>query len=218
MNDVAPAPDQGAPTVVAGAAPVAPVIAAALLRAGRFVIGLVDPFDEPPPEPTELAADLAAGRAAGRYLVTDDPAAAAGFTVALITEAPDDDTALSAAERYTAALAPDLRPGSLLVVSSPTAEHAGGVVAATVELLTGLRGGTDYALAHLFGPVPNGRLIVSGVDVVSATRAEEWLDGLGLPVMPVLPVAAAEVVAGLLARAPSSRPTKPVGRLPGREA
>ena len=86
-------------------------------------------------------------------------------------------------------------------MSSPTAEHAGGVVAATVELLTGLRAGTDYALAHLFGPVPNGRLIVSGVDVVSATRAEEWLGGLGLAVMPVLPVAAAEVVAGLLARA-----------------
>ena len=86
-------------------------------------------------------------------------------------------------------------------MSSPTAEHAGGVVAATVELLTGLQAGTDYALAHLFGPVPNGRMIVSGVDVASATRAEEWLVELGLGVMPVLPVAAAEVVAGLLARA-----------------
>ena len=66
---------------------------------------------------------------------------------------------------------PHLRPGRLLVVSSPTAEHAGGVAAATVELLTGLRAGADYALAHLFGPVRNGRLIVSGVDVASATRA-----------------------------------------------
>jgi hypothetical protein len=201
VNDVAPAPDQGAPTVVAGAAPVAPVVAAALLRAGRFVIGLVDPLDDPPLEPPDLAADLDAGRAAGRYLVTDDPAATAGFTVALITEPPDDDAALSPAERYAAALAPDLRPRSLVIVSSPTAEHAGGVVAATVELLIGLRAGTDYALAHLFGPLPNGRLIVSGVDIVSATRADEWLGGLGLPVMPVLPVAAAEVVAGLLARA-----------------
>jgi len=201
VNDVAPAPDQGAPTVVAGAAPVARVVAAALLRAGRFVIGLVDPLDDPGPEPPELAADLDAGRAAGLYLITDDPAAAAGFTIALVTESPDDGSALSPAERYSAALAHDLRPGGLLVVSSPTAEHAGGVVAATVELLTGLRAGTDYALAHLFGPAPNGRLIVSGVDVGSATRAEEWLGGLGLPVMPVLPVAAAEVVAGLLARA-----------------
>jgi len=167
-------------------------------RLERFFIPL------PQPEPTELdaslAADLDAGRAAGRYLVTDDAGVAAGFTVALVTEPPDDD-ALSPAERYTAALASDLRRGSLLIVSSPTAEHAGGVVAATVELLTGLQAGTDYALAHLFGPVPNGRMIVSGVDVASATRAEEWLVELGLAVMPVLPVAAAEVVAGLLARA-----------------
>jgi len=202
VNDVAPAPVEGAPTVVAGVAPVARVITAALLRAGRSVVGLLDPLDEP--EPTELAATLAAdldsGRAAGRYLVTDEAGVAAGFTVALVTEPPDDD-ALSPAERYTAALAPDLRRGSLLIVSSPTAEHAGGVVAATVELLTGLQAGTDYALAHLFGPVPNGRMIVSGVDVASATRAEEWLVELGLAVMPVLPVAAAEVVAGLLARA-----------------
>lgn len=187
--------------VVAGAAPVAWVVTAALLRAGQFVVGLVDPLDEPGPEPPELVADLDAGRAAGRYLVTDDPAAAAGFAVALVTEPPDDDAALSPAERHSAALAPELRPGGLLVVSSPTAEHAGGVVAATVELLTGLQAGTDYALAHLFGPAPNGRLIVSGVDVASATRAEEWLGALGLAVMPVLPVAAAEVVAGLLARA-----------------
>ncbi len=201
MNEVAPVPDQGAPAVVAGVAPVARLVAAALLRAGRHVVGLVDPLDDPGPEPVELAADLEAGRAAGRYLVVDDPAAAAGFPVALVTETADDDAALSPAERYTAELAPHLRRGGLLVVSSPTAEHTGRVVAATVELLTGLRAGTDYALAHLLGPVPKGRLIVSGVDVASATRAEEWLTGLGLAVMPVLPVAAAEVVAGLLARA-----------------
>ena len=205
MDDVAPAPHQAALTVVAGIAPIASVVAAALLRAGRSVVGLVDAFDAPGPDPTDLAADLtddlAAGRAAGRYVVTDDPAATAGFSIALVTEPPDDDAALSSAERYSAALAPDLRPGSLLVVSSPTAEHAGGVVEATVELLTGLRAGADYALAYVFGPLPNGRLIVSGVDVVSATRAQEWLGELGLAVMPVLPVAAAEVVAGLLARA-----------------
>ena len=205
MDDVAPAPPEGARTVVAGVAPVARVVAAALLRAGHPVVGFVDALDQPGPEPAEIsvdiAADLDAGRAAGRYVVTDDPAATAGFAVALVTEPPDDVAALSPAERYTAALAPDLRPGGQLVVSSPTAEHAGEVVEATVELLTGLRAGTDFALAHLFGPAPNGRLIVSGVDVASATRAEEWLRGLGLAVMPVLPVAAAEVVAGLLARA-----------------
>lgn len=200
MNDVAPAPDEGALAVVAGVAPIARVVAAALLRAGRHVVGLVDPLDDPGPEPAELVADLDSGRAAGRYLVTDDPAAGAGFTVALVTEPPDDDAALSPAERYTAALAPYLRPGGLLVLSSPTAEHAGGVVTATVELLTGMRAGADYALAHLFAPVPARRLIVSGVDVASASRAEEWLRGVGLAVMPVLPVAAAEVVASLLGR------------------
>jgi hypothetical protein len=197
VNDVAPAPDQDAPVLVAGVAPVARLVVAALLRAGRRVVGLVDPLDEPDPGPPEFAAELATGR----YVVTEDPAAAAGFTIALVTEPSGDDAALSPAERYTAALAAELRPGGLLVVASPTAEHTGGVVAATVELLTGLRAGTDYDLAQLFGPVPNGRLIVSGVDVASATRAEEWLVGLGLPVMPVLPLAAAEVVAGLLARA-----------------
>jgi hypothetical protein len=213
VNDVAPAPDEAAPTVVAGVAPVARLVAAALLRTGRSVVGLVDALDDPGPDPPDVADDLAAGRAAGRYVVTDDPAATAGFATALVTEPPDDDAALSPAERYSAALAPDLRPGGLLVVSSPTAEHAGGVVAATVELLTGLRAGADYALAHVFGPLPNGRFIVSGVDLASATRAQAWLGELGLAVMPVLPVAAAEVVAGLLARAeqPPDEPAPPDG-------
>ena len=176
------------------------------------------------PEPTELdaslAADLDAGRAAGRYLVTDDAGGGGRVHDRAGHRAPGRRRGLSPAERYTAALAPDLRRGSLLIVSSPTAEHAGGVVAATVELLTGLQAGTDYALAHLFGPVPNGRMIVSGVDVASATRAEEWLVELGLAVMPVLPVAAAEVVAGLLARAGAAtrggRPTGWVGCFSGR--
>lgn len=198
MDDVAPAPDRrapdhGAPAVVAGVAPVAWLVTAALLRAGHHVVGLVDPLDDAEPVPADLDS--------GRYVVTDDPAAGAGFTIALVADSPDADAALSAAERYAAALAPHLSPGGLLVVSSPTAEYTGGIVVATVELLTGLRAGVDYGLAHLFGPVPSGRLIVSGVDVASAARAEEWLAGLGLAVMPVLPVAAAEVVAGLLARA-----------------
>ena len=56
MNDVAPAPDQAAPTVVAGVAPVARVIAAALLRAGRSVVGLVDALDDPGPDPARRSA------------------------------------------------------------------------------------------------------------------------------------------------------------------
>jgi hypothetical protein len=64
-----------------------------------------------------------------------------------------------------------------------------------------LRAGSDYGLAHLFPPVPRARLIVSGVDAASAGRAQEWLTNLGFPVMPVMPVAAAEIVAALMARA-----------------
>jgi hypothetical protein len=79
------------------------------------------------------------------------------------------------------------------------------VVDATVELLTGLRAGKDYALAHLFPPVPRTRLIVSGVDAASARRAQEWLTALRFSVMPVMPVAAAEIVATLLARAKQPR-------------
>jgi hypothetical protein len=64
-----------------------------------------------------------------------------------------------------------------------------------------LRAGSDYGLAHLFPPVPRARLIVSGVDAGSAGRAQEWLTAVGFSVMPVMPVAAAEIVATLLARA-----------------
>jgi UDP-N-acetyl-D-mannosaminuronate dehydrogenase len=205
VDDVAPSPARAAPAVVAGDAPVAIVVAAALLRAGQDVVALVEPPDELVVGDA-YAAELAAARDAGRYRVTDDPAACAGFAVALLTEPSESDPsesdgALSPVERYAAAVAPHLRPGGLLVVSSATAEHAGVVAAATVELLTGLRAVADYALAHLLPPPAHRRLIVSGVDADSATRAREWLAGLGLPVMPVMPVAAAEVVASLLARA-----------------
>ena len=71
VNEVAPAPDQAAPVVVAGVAPVARLVTAALLRTGHHVVGLVDPLDDAEPEPGELAADLDAGRTDGRYLLTD---------------------------------------------------------------------------------------------------------------------------------------------------
>jgi hypothetical protein len=45
VNDVAPAAHQDAPVLVAGVAPVARLVVAALLRAGRRVVGLVDPLD-----------------------------------------------------------------------------------------------------------------------------------------------------------------------------
>lgn len=200
MDDVAPSPARASPAVVAGDAPVAIVVATALLRARHDVVALVEPPDELVVGDA-YAAELAAAREAGRYRVTDDPAACAGFAVALLTEPSGSGGALSPVERYAAAVAPHLRPGGLLVVSSASVEHAGVVAAATVELLTGLRAGADYALAHLLPPSAHGRLIVSGVDADSATRAQEWLAVLGLPVMPVMPVAAAEVVASLLARA-----------------
>ena len=115
--------------MVAGVAPVAQLVTAALLRAGRHVVGLVDPLDDAEPVPADLDT--------GRYVVTDDPATGAGFTIAMVADSPDD-AALSAAERYIAALAPLLQPGGLLVVSSPTAEHTGGIVVATVAFGMGI--------------------------------------------------------------------------------
>ena len=196
MDEVArPADDL---VVVAGVEPVALLVTAAALRAGRAVVGLAD-------EPDALRGmlDATGGGALDtrRYRITGDPQAGAGFAVALITEPAGIGPALSPIERHTAGLAPHLRPGSLLVVSSATAEYAGDVAAATVELLTGLRAGSDYALGCLLPPAPRARLIVSGVNAASSGRTQEWLVGLGFSVMPVMPVAAAEVVAALLARA-----------------
>ena len=188
--------------VVAGVEPIALLVTAAALRAGRAVVGRAE-------EPAELRGLVeATGDGAldtRRYQVTGDSRAGAGFAVALITEPAGIDPALSPIELHTAELAPHLRPGSLLVVSSATAEYAGDVAAATVELLTGLRAGADYALGYLFPPAPRARLIVSGVDAASSGRTQEWLIGLGFPVMPVMPVAAAEVVAALLTRAGKPR-------------
>lgn len=196
MDEVArPADDL---VVVAGAEPVALLVTAAVLRAGRAVVGLAEQPDELRGMVGALGTEALDTR---RYQVTEDPQAGAGFSVALITEPAGIDPALSPIELHTAGLAPYLRPGSLLVVSSATAEYAGNVAAATVELLTGLRAGSDYALGYLLPPAPHARLIVSGVDAASSGRTQEWLAGLGFPVMPVMPVAAAEVVAALLARA-----------------
>jgi hypothetical protein len=202
VDEVVRAPGADDLVVVAGAEPVALLVAAAALRGGRTVVGLTE-------RPDELRGLIVEGLIvgaeealdAGRYRLTDDPQLCAGFAVALVTEPAEIGPAMSPIERYVAELAPHLRPGSLLVVSAAMAEYAGTLADTTVELLTGLRAGSDYALGHLFPPAPRSRLIASGVDAGSARRTQEWLVGLGLAVMPVMPVAAAEVVAALLARA-----------------
>jgi hypothetical protein len=197
VDDVASPPDAGDLVVVAGVEPIALLVTAAALRAGHTVVGLA----ERPDDLRGLLVEAGGAQAAGRYLPTDDARVGAGFSVALVTEPAESDPSLSPIERHIAELAPHLRPGSLLVVSSATAEYAGSLVDATVELLTGLRAGSDYGLGYLFSSVPRSRLIVSGIDAESARRTQQWLVGLGLPAMPVMPVAAAEIVAALLARA-----------------
>jgi hypothetical protein len=197
VDEVARTPGADDLVVVAGAEPVALLVTTAALRAGRQVVGLAGRPDELRGLITEPADALDAGR----YRLADDPQAVAGFSVALVTEPAETDPALSPIEIHVAELAPHLRSGSLLVVSSVTAEHAGALADATVELLTGLRSGADYALGYLFPPAARSRLIVSGVDAGSARRTQEWLAGLGLSAMPVMPVAAAEIVAALLIRA-----------------
>lgn len=202
-------PDPDAPVVVAGVGAAALPVTVAAIDAGCTVVRWVTGPHELPSDADRRAVRLAEAAAEKRLTVTADPQACAGFSVAVLTEAAEHDPdvdGVSPVEHYAAELAPHLRRECLLAVSSATAEHAGAVVDATVELLTGLRGGRDYALAHLFPPDAGGRLIVSGLDDPSVERAREWLDTLGLASMPVLPVAAAEVVATLLARAdrPSS--------------
>ena len=199
--------DQSAPVVVAGIGPVAFPITLAALRTGHRVVRLLTGPHGCPGDADDRAARLAAAAPAERLTFTTEPTAGTGFEVAVLTESAAGDAPepavdeISPIEHYAAALAPQLRRECLLAVSSATAEHAGDVVDATLELLTGLCAGRDYALAYLFQPATDGRVIVSGVDGPSVERASAWLDAIGLPGMPIMPVATAEVVATLLARA-----------------
>lgn len=203
-------PDRDAPVVVAGVGDVVLPVAVAALEAGHGVVRWVTGPHELPSDAGERIARLAAAAPAERLTRTAEPQPCAGFRVAVLTQAPQHDPEIdgcSPIEHYAAGIAPHVRQGCLLAVSCVAAEHAGAVVDATVELLTGLRAGHDYALAYLFPPAPDGQLIVSGIDAESTEQARQWLTTVGLASVPVMPVGAAEIVTTLLTH--TDGPTEP---------
>jgi UDP-N-acetyl-D-glucosamine dehydrogenase len=151
-----------------------------------------------------LAGALRVALRGGRLVLTDGvlPAPAAGVGTAVLAPAGrDEDPALPGrVEVAAAALAPHLRPGSLVVVAGRARlrEH-GDIVAGTIGLLTGLSAGRDYALGFA---VPQGgclprATVVSGVDTASARATEDLFRALGRGTLRIAPVEAAEFVAHL---------------------
>ena len=144
----------------------------------------------------------------GRLVLTDGPLAVPAPGVDAAVLAPggrDEDPALPGrVEVAAAALAPHLRPGSLVVVAgrSRLREH-GDIVDGTVGLLTGLSAGPDYALGYalpqLGGPAGAAprTTVVSGVDEASARATEDLFRALGRDTTRIAPVEAAELVAHL---------------------
>lgn len=195
--------ERDVPVVVAGIGSAALPIAVAALEAGHAVVRWVTGPHELPSDAGERVARLAAAAPADRLTRTAEPGPCAGFRVAVLTQAPEHDPDIdgfSPVEHYAAGLASALRQGSLVAISCVAAEHAGAVVDATIELLTGLRAGRDYPLAYLFPPAADGRWIASGIDAGSVEQAREWLTTIGLTSMPVMPVGTAEIVSTLLPR------------------
>ncbi|MCW2719895.1 MAG: UDP-N-acetyl-D-glucosamine dehydrogenase [Pseudonocardia sp.] len=147
------------------------------------------------------AAALSTALARGHCRITDDPGACSGFDVAVVAPgtSPEDPTGAVALEAAAVAIAPHVRPGTLVIVhGAARVGEQGELLAATVELLTGLRAGRDYDLGFAVAPSgagPAGLTIASGLDDVSARRAAELLRSLGRDAAVVVPVEAAELVA-----------------------
>lgn len=159
----------------------------------------------------EAATVLADAISAGRCQITDDVGVCAGFDTAVLVPdgRPVDPAESGPLEVLSAALAPHVRPGVLVVVAGTSrAAIEGELLSATIELLSGMRAGLDFDLGFaLAGPVASvgsPPTIVSGVDARSARRTAALYRNIGRGAAPVSPVAAAELVAllqtALLAR------------------
>jgi UDP-N-acetyl-D-glucosamine dehydrogenase len=182
--------------VVAGQGYVGLPLAVRAAECGHNVVG----YDVDPVRVGRLAAGesyvedisaprLAAALASGRFQPTTEPAACAGFDVALITVptplrdgAPD----LSYVEASARMLAGHLRPGATVVLESTTYPGTTQeVVAPVLEKGSGLSAGTDFQLG--FSPeridpgnptwdVVNTPKIVSGVDDHSLKVVKAFYD------------------------------------------
>jgi UDP-N-acetyl-D-mannosaminuronic acid dehydrogenase/UDP-N-acetyl-D-glucosamine dehydrogenase len=150
-----------------------------LLAAGRsFVDDITD-------------GDVASAIGSGRFTPTTDPAALSGFDIAVITVptplrdgAPD----LSHVEDAARIIAPNVRPGSCVVLESTT--YPGSTEVILVPLLqagSGLRAGRDFHVGYSPERIdPSNRTwqfrntpkLVSGIDEASLSVAAEFYAGL----------------------------------------
>jgi UDP-N-acetyl-D-glucosamine dehydrogenase len=141
---------------------------------------------------------LAAALATGRYTAADDPAALAGFDVAVITVptplregAPD----LSFMESASSLLAAHLRPGATVVLESTTYPGTTEeLVAPLLEEGSGLTAGTDFHLGYSPERIDPGNpdftlvntpKVVSGIDAASLAAVQTFYDTIVLVTVPV---------------------------------
>ena len=143
-------------------------------------------------------AELQAALATGRYSASTDPAAAAGFDVAVITvptplreAAPD----LSYIETAAANLAPHVRPGVLVVLESTT--YPGTTEELMVPILeagSGLKAGADFLVGYSPERIDPGNptwhfdntpKVVAGIDAASRDAVAEFYGSIVERVVPV---------------------------------
>ncbi|HET7721586.1 MAG TPA: nucleotide sugar dehydrogenase [Acidimicrobiales bacterium] len=137
------------------------------------------------------SSELAAALATGRYLPSLDPAACAGFDVAVITVPtplreglPD----LSYIESAAVTLATHLRPGATVILESTTYPGTTEeLLAPLLEEGSGLAAGADFFLGYSPERIdpgnPTWRLdntpkVVSGVDAASLAAVEDFYSGI----------------------------------------
>ncbi|NMH95922.1 hypothetical protein [Pseudonocardia acidicola] len=144
--------------------------------------------------------ERAAGRRSGDLRVATDPVCCAGLDVAVLAvpAAPRDaGPGHNTLEIAAAVIAEYLRPGTLVVLESTarpgTTEE---VVLPTLEFLSGLRAGTDFALGYSPEPArgPESPRVVSGVDAASRARVEAFYGSLGFGCVAVTSPRVAELV------------------------
>jgi len=141
---------------------------------------------------------LAAALAAGRYHPTTDPAALAGFDIAVITvptplRAGDPD--LSYIEDAARLLATHLRTGACVILESTTYPGTTDeLVAPLLQAGSGLAPGVDFHLGYSPERInpgdPNATLegtpkVVSGIDAASLARVQAFYDDIVVRTVPV---------------------------------
>lgn len=149
----------------------------------------------------DLAAALQAGCRTGTLEFSTEPRCESTVDVAVFTpaEAAGAPAEPDPVELTAAALAPDLRPRSLVViVGRGGLQRCADVVTGTIGMLTGREAGPGYLLGFAVPPAHDGVVTaVSGVDAASVSRTVELFGRLGRPTTTVIPPAAAQLVAHL---------------------